>query len=90
MRLNLTNELAMVYPAAQINADVPSGPAAAPDALIRRLDLVLTGGTLSPPQFQIIREAMLRVGTGSWQWHKERLRLAIYLIVTSPDFNVLR
>ena len=54
------------------------------------LYLALTGGTLSPPQFQIIREAMLRIGAGTWQWHRERLRLAIYLIVTSPDFNVLR
>ena len=90
VRLNVTNELAMIVPAAQINQDVPAGPAADPDALIRRLDLALTGGTLSPPQFQIIREAMLRVGPGTWLWHRERLRLAIYLIVTSPDFNVLR
>ena len=33
---------------------------------------------------------MLRINPPSWMWHKERLRLAIYLIVTSPDFNVLR
>ncbi len=90
VRLNLTNELAMIVPAAQMNDNVPAGPAADPDALIRRLDLALTGGSLSPPQFQVIREAMLRVGPGSWLWHRERLRLAIYLIVTSPDFNVLR
>jgi hypothetical protein len=90
VRLNLTNELALVAPAAQINADVPPGPPADPDPLLRRLDLGLTGGTLSPAQFQIIREAMLRIDTSSWQWHRERLRLAIYLIVTSADFNVLR
>ncbi|MBI3879166.1 MAG: DUF1800 family protein [Verrucomicrobia bacterium] len=90
VHLNTTNELAMLCPAAQISNDVPAGPAADPDALLRRLDLALTGGTLSPQQFQIIREAMLRVGTSTWQWHRERLRLAIYLIVTSPDFNVLR
>jgi hypothetical protein len=58
--------------------------------LLRRLDLALTGGALSPQQFQIIREAMLRVEPGGWQWHRERLRLAIYLIVTSAEFNVLR
>jgi uncharacterized protein (DUF1800 family) len=96
VKLNLTNELSMlVVPPAQITDDVPSipgggNPGADPDALLRRLDLVLTGGTLAPEQFQIIREAMLRIGTYTWQWHKERLRLAIYLIVTSPDFNVLR
>ena len=90
VRPNITNELAMIVPAAQINQNVPGGPAADPDALIRRLDLALTGGTLSPPQFQIIREALLRLNPPTWQWHRERLRLAVYLIVTSPDFNVLR
>jgi hypothetical protein len=90
VRLNTTNELAMIVPADQMNEDVPVGPAADPDALICRLDLALTGGTLSPQQFQIIREAMLRVNPPSWEWHQQRLRLAIYLIVTSPDFNVLR
>ncbi len=88
--LNSDIELAMVVPAAQIGSDTPAGPAIDPDPLIRRLDLALTGGTLTPQQFQIIRESMLRVGAGSWQWHRERLRLAIYLIVTSADFNVLR
>ena len=89
--LNSDIELAMVVPAAQIGSDTPpAGSALDPDPLIRRLDLALTGGTLTPRLFQTIREAVLRVSPGSWQWHRERLRLAIYLIVTSPDFNVLR
>ena len=88
VRLNLDPELAMIT-SGDINADVPS-EALDPDPLLRRLDLSLTGGTLPPKQFQIIREAMLRIGTGSWQWHRERLRMAIYLITTSADFNVLR
>ena len=88
VRLNLNPELAMVT-SGDINANVPNG-ALDPDPLLRRLDLVLTGGTLSPQQFQIIREAMLRIGTGTWQWHRERLRMAIYLITTSADFNVQR
>ena len=90
VRLNSVVELAMVVPAAQINADVPAGPALDPDPLIRRLDLALTGGTLTPRQFQTIREAVLRISPGSWEWHRQRLRMAIYLIVTSADFNVLR
>lgn len=90
VRLNSDVELAMIVPAAQINNNVPAGPALDSDALIRHLDLVLTGGTLTPLQFQIIREAMLRIGTGTWEWHRERLRMAVYLIVTSPEFNVLR
>ena len=90
VRLNLNQELAMVT-SGDISANVPlSNTALDPDPLIRRLDLVLTGGTLSARNFQIIREAVLRIAPGSWQWHRERLRLAIYLITTSTDFNVLR
>ncbi|MBX7208560.1 MAG: DUF1800 family protein [Verrucomicrobiaceae bacterium] len=90
VKLNSNVELAMIVPAAQISADVPAGPATDPDPLIRRLDLALTGGTLTPRQFQTIREAVVRIGTGTWQWHRERLRMAIYLIVTSAEYNVLR
>jgi hypothetical protein len=59
-----------------------------PDPLIRRLDLALTGGTLEPGSFQIIREALARIGPGSWDWHEHRLKLAIYLIICSPEFAV--
>lgn len=90
VRLNLDPELALIVPSAQINDDVPAGPAIDPDPLLRRLDLVLTGGSLEPEQLRIIREAMLRIPPGSWKWHRERLNLAIYLIVTSAEFNVLR
>ncbi|TLD69298.1 DUF1800 family protein [Phragmitibacter flavus] len=91
VRLQSDTELGMVVNPAVINQDTPSAANALdPDPLLRRLDLALTGGTLSPHQFQIIREAMLRIGTGTWQWHRQRLRLAIYLIVTSTDFNVQR
>jgi uncharacterized protein (DUF1800 family) len=90
VRPNINDELAFIVPAATIGQDVPAGPGLDPDPLLRRLDLALTGGALSPQQFQIIREAMLRVEPGGWQWHRERLRLAIYLIVTSAEFNVLR
>jgi len=60
------------------------------DKLIRRLDLALTYGTLSPQQFQIVREAVLRISTSTFQWQIERMKLAIYLIVTSPEFCVAR
>src|SRR5205823_4951277 len=90
VRLDIDQELAMIVPAAHINDDVPPGPALDPDPLLRRLDFALTGGTLSPQQFQIVREAIERVTPGSWQWHRDRLALAIYLIVTSPEFGVQR
>ncbi len=60
------------------------------DALIRRLDLGLTCGNLRPREFQAIREAVLRVQSWNWEWDKERAEMAVYLIVTSPEFAVLR
>ncbi|HEX8281614.1 MAG TPA: DUF1800 family protein, partial [Chthoniobacterales bacterium] len=91
VRPNLNPELAYLVPAANVNDNVPPvSPTTDIDALLRRLDLALTGGTLTPENYQIVREAMLRVSTSSWQWHRERLRLAVYLITTSADFNVLR
>lgn len=91
VRLNLDDELAYLVPAAHVNDDVPPPkPGMDIDALLRRLDLSLTGGTLAPENFEIIRNAMLGIDTSSWQWHRERLRMAIYLITTSADFNVLR
>lgn len=74
VRLNLLPEMALLN-------DV--------DTLVRRLDLALTGGTLSPREFQIVREAAERVTSG-WEWEKERIWLAVYLVVTSPSFCVMR
>ena len=89
--LNLTQEMLMNVPAAAVNDPYPDVEPLDPDALLRRLDLVLTGGTLRPRNFQIIREAMMRLGRNStWDWPKGRMTAAIYLIVSSPEFAVLR
>lgn len=79
VRLNIMQEEAMCVGA---NPDI--------DGLLKRLDLVLCHGSMSPRLHQTIREAVLRIGTGTWDYQKERLKLAIYLIVTSPEFCVLR
>ncbi len=94
-RLDLIQEMRLNVPPAAFDGagnvlDQPNVAPLDPDPLLRRLDLVLTGGTLRAEQFQIIREALDRVRSPIWTWPKERLRLAIYLIVVSPDFNVLR
>jgi uncharacterized protein (DUF1800 family) len=61
------------------------------DGLIRRLDLHLTCGGLSPREFQSIREALLRVNSGvTGNWQTERVNLAVYLLITSPEFCILR
>jgi len=89
VRLNLVTE--MQLNCANVNdPHYPTGAAEDPTLLLRRLDLALTGGTLDPRTFQIIREGMLRIGQGNYDWHHERLRLGIYLIVTSPEFAVHR
>ncbi len=89
VRLNLTQEMEMNIPAAFGAQDQPNVDPLDPDPLIRRLDLALTGGTLSPLTLQLVRENMHRT-TGGWQWHKERLRTAIYLVMNSADFAVQR
>jgi uncharacterized protein (DUF1800 family) len=89
VKLNLTQEMLMNVQASDVNDPYPLTPPLNPDPLIRRLDLVLTGGTLTPKSFQIIREALNRIGPGSaYEWPRDRLKLAIYLIVSSPEFAV--
>lgn len=87
--LNLDQERLMNVPAEAVGDPSPSVQPLDPDPLIRRLDLVLTGGTLRPESFRIIREALVRIGPGSgWEWPENRLKLAIYLIVCSPEYSV--
>ncbi len=87
--LNLDQERLMNVPAEAIGDPSPSVQPLDPDPLIRRLDLVLTGSTLGPESFRIIREALVRIGPGSgWEWPENRLKLTIYLIVCSPEFSV--
>ena len=89
--LNLDQEMLLNVPAAAVNDPGSALQPLDPDTLIRRLDLVLTGGTLTPESFQIIREALHRIGPSSgWDWPKNRLKLAIYLVVSSPEFAVQR
>ncbi len=91
VRLSLTREMLLNVPAAAVNDPYPNVDPLDPDPLLRRLDLALTGGTLTSRNFQIIREALQRLGRNSaYDWPHERLTLAIYLIVTSPEFAVQR
>lgn len=61
------------------------------DALVRRLDLHLTCGSLTPREFQSISEALRRLDVEvAWNWQTERVNLAVYLILTSPEFCILR
>ncbi|MCE9612074.1 MAG: DUF1800 family protein [Chthoniobacter sp.] len=91
VKLNLTTEMLLNAGVVPPDEHYPPGlPNPDPDLLIRRLDLALTGGTLAPRNFQLIREAMLRIFPGGYDWHIRRLQLGIYLITTSADFAVQR
>jgi hypothetical protein len=89
-RLRLSHEVALVAGPEGLDDPSPNREPLDPDALLRRLDLQLTGGTLRPEQFQILREGMERLRFPTWEWHRERVRLGIALIVNSPDFSVIR
>lgn len=60
-------------------------------ALMRRLDLVLTAGTLPAEQHQIIREAVEAINaTNSDSYRADRVQMAIYLISAAPEFAMIR
>ncbi len=91
--LNLDPELGFIIPSSHINEDEPSVANLLDlDLLIRRYDLMLLGGTMTPQFFQTLRESVDRVKppNTTWQWHRERLRQLINAIVASAEFNVLR
>ncbi len=93
VQLNIDAELGFIVPAAHINENTPSVANLLDlDVQIRRFDLMLLGGTMTPQLFQTIRESVDRIKppNASWQWHRERLRQLITAIVSSAEFNVLR
>ncbi len=68
-----------------------------PDSLIRRLNTILTYGNLSTTQHRIILEALERItqsthGPTGYEsdYLRTRVETAIYLIVTSPEFCILK
>ncbi len=91
--LNLDPELGFIIPLAHINEDEPDVSNLLDlDLLIRRCDLMLLGGSMTPQFFQTLRESVDRVKPpdATWQWHRERLRQLINAIVGSAEFNVMR
>ncbi len=59
-----------------------------PDALIRKLSIRMTAGTLRPRSFQNIREAVLKITTANGTWQQDRVKMAAYLIGASSEFNI--
>ncbi len=59
-------------------------------ALLRRLDMMLTGGTLPNVQHQIIREAVEAITPSMYDWRNQRLQMALSLIISAPEFGIQR
>ena len=60
-----------------------------PDALLDHLDVLFTQGQLSEHTRSIIKDTLNEYGTTSDDLDT-RIRLATYLIMISPDFNILK
>lgn len=59
-----------------------------PEVLVNRLDLLFTHGMLSERTRQIIKDAISPIISDNYRY--DRVRLALYLIMISPDFAIMR
>ena len=74
----------------QIDFEVYREYADEPELLINELDKVLTHGQLSDELRQALRDNLPIISWTGYDWEIERVRTAIYLIATSPDFSIIR
>ncbi len=59
-----------------------------PEVLINRIDVLFTHGSLSEHTRNIIKEAITPLINNDYR--EDRVRLALYLILISPDYNVMK
>ena len=59
-----------------------------PEALVNRIDVLLTHGNLSDRSRGIIKNAVSRMRSGNYR--KDRARLALYLVMMSPDYAIFK
>lgn len=75
-------------PNAVLNIDELKVLARDPETLVNRLDLLFTHGNLSERTRGIIKKACYEIIDGDYK--DSRVRLALYLIMISPDYNILK
>lgn len=76
------------HPYVTYNIDELTALARDPEVLINRLDVLFTYGMLSERTRQIIKEAITPLISGDYR--DDRVRLATYLMMISPDYAVMR
>jgi len=59
-----------------------------PEVLLNRLDLLFTHGMLSENTRNIIKDALYPMTYTNYRF--DRTRLALYLMLVSPDYNVMK
>ncbi len=59
-----------------------------PEVLLNRIDLMLTHGNMSEGTRNIIRNVVSRMTTGDYR--NDRVRLALYLTMVSPDYAIFK
>ncbi len=59
-----------------------------PEVLVNRLDMLFTNGSLSERTRQIIKDAVTPLVEGDYR--QDRVRLALYLLLVSPDYNIIK
>ncbi len=75
-------------PGTRLNIDEYRELARDAEALINRLDLVFTNGQLTDRTHNIIKEAIS--GLIYNDYREDRIELALYLIMVSPDYAIFR
>jgi hypothetical protein len=59
-----------------------------PEVLVNRLDMLFTHGMLSPSMRTIIKDAIRPMISGDYR--QDRVRLALYLMMISPDYAIMK
>ena len=70
------------------NIDELKSLARDPEVLVNRLDMLFTHGSLSERTRGIIKEAISKLIDNDYR--EDRVRLALYLILISPDYNIMK
>jgi len=75
-------------PNAIINVEDLKSLAADPEVLVNRLDVLFTHGMLSDRTRNVIKNAIEPLIFGDYR--NERVRMALYLMMISPDYNIIK
>ena len=75
-------------PDTYINIDELKKLAYDPEVLINKLDMLFTNGSLSDRTRGIITTALNRLVQN--EWREDRVRMALYLIMVSPDYAIIK